>query len=135
MRPACQKEGGIIGIVYQYDKRFDVTYVYESTSYYDKEKKQSRSKRKLIGRLDSETNQIVPTRKRTKVQLQEILQGSSSTDSDEVLQKLSGEIVILRAQLKQMEAQLSLSKQEKEDEHTKLVTLVSQMQKLLSDYS
>lgn len=34
-----------------YDKRVGITYVYESESYYDNEKHQSRSKRKLIGKL------------------------------------------------------------------------------------
>ena len=37
--------------VNQYDKRSGITYVYESKSYWDKEKKQPRSKRTLIGRL------------------------------------------------------------------------------------
>lgn len=48
-------------IVFQHDKRSGITYAYESTSYYDKEKKQPRAKRKLIGRVDPETGQIVPT--------------------------------------------------------------------------
>ncbi|MBK0348881.1 IS1634 family transposase [Aerococcaceae bacterium zg-ZJ1578] len=43
------------------NKKTGITYVYESTSYYDKEKKQSRPKRKLIGKLDPETGEIVPT--------------------------------------------------------------------------
>lgn len=47
--------------VYQKDKRSGITYAYESISRWDKEKKQSRSERKLIGRLDSETGEIVPT--------------------------------------------------------------------------
>ncbi|MCP3887822.1 MAG: IS1634 family transposase [Desulfobulbaceae bacterium] len=51
-------------IVYQTNKKTGVTYVYESTSYWDKEKKQSRAKRKCIGRLDPETKKIVPTRKK-----------------------------------------------------------------------
>jgi len=38
-------------IVYQLDKRSGITYAYESVSYWDKEKKQSRSKRTLIGRV------------------------------------------------------------------------------------
>ncbi len=46
-----------------YDKRVGITYVYESESYYDKEKHQSRSKRKLIGKIDPETGEIVPTGK------------------------------------------------------------------------
>jgi len=53
-------------IVRQYDKRIGVTYAYESTSYWDKEKKQSRSKRKLIGIVDPETGEIVPTTKKKR---------------------------------------------------------------------
>ena len=51
-------------IVYQKNKKTGVVYVYESVSYWDKEKKQSRAKRTCIGKLDPETNQIVPTRKK-----------------------------------------------------------------------
>jgi len=47
--------------VKQHDKRSGITYVYESVSYWDKEKKQSRSKRQLIGKIDNETQEIVPT--------------------------------------------------------------------------
>lgn len=50
-----------MGIVYQLDKRSGITYAYESRAWWDKEKKQSRSKRRLIGRLDDETGEIVPT--------------------------------------------------------------------------
>ncbi|MDA8226855.1 MAG: IS1634 family transposase [Desulfitobacterium hafniense] len=48
-------------IVYQTDKRSGITYAYESVSYWDKEKRQSRSKRTLVGRVDNETGEIVPT--------------------------------------------------------------------------
>ena len=48
-------------IVYQTDKRSGITYAYQSISYWDKEKKQSRAKRTLIGRVDKETGEIVPT--------------------------------------------------------------------------
>lgn len=47
--------------VYQTDKRSGITYAYQSVSYWDKEKQQSRSKRYLIGRVDKETGEIVPT--------------------------------------------------------------------------
>ena len=53
-----------MSIIKQYHKDTNTTYVYESEYYYDKEKKQSRSKRKLIGKIDEETGQIVPTGKR-----------------------------------------------------------------------
>lgn len=48
-------------IVYQKDKRSGLTYAYESISYWDKDKQQSRAKRKLIGRVDTETGEIIPT--------------------------------------------------------------------------
>lgn len=53
-------------IVYQTNKKTGVTYVYESTSRWDKEKKQSRSTRKLVGKLDPETKEIIPTNPRKK---------------------------------------------------------------------
>lgn len=48
-------------IVYQKDKRSGITYAYESVSYWDKDKKQSRAKRTLIGRVDTETGAIITT--------------------------------------------------------------------------
>lgn len=48
-------------IVYQKDKRSGITYAYESVSYWDKDKKQSRARRTLIGRVDDETGAIIPT--------------------------------------------------------------------------
>ena len=52
-----------MSIVKLKDKRTGTTYVYESESYWDKEKKQPRSRRKLIGKLDEETGEIIPTGK------------------------------------------------------------------------
>ena len=40
------------------------TYVYDSVSYWDKDLKQPRSKRKLIGKLDPDTGEIIPTGKK-----------------------------------------------------------------------
>ena len=51
-------------IVYQTNKKTGITYAYESVSYWDKEKQQSRAKRRCIGKIDPKTKQIVPTRKR-----------------------------------------------------------------------
>lgn len=45
------------------DKRIGVTYVYDQEkTIWDSEKKQARSKRKLIGKIDEKTGEIVPTR-------------------------------------------------------------------------
>lgn len=53
-------------IVYYHNKKSGVTYAYESVSYWDKEKKQGRSKRKCIGHVDPQTGKIVPNRKHTR---------------------------------------------------------------------
>ena len=55
-----------MAIIKQRDKRSGITYVYESVSYWDREKKQPRSKRTLIGRLDPDTGEVVPTDGRGK---------------------------------------------------------------------
>lgn len=55
-----------MSIVKHTDKRSGVTYVYESESYWDKEKKQPRSKRTLIGKIDEVTGEVIPTGKSGK---------------------------------------------------------------------
>lgn len=55
-----------MSIINQHDKRSGITYVYESVSYWDKEKQQPRAKRKLIGKRDPETGEIIPTDGRGK---------------------------------------------------------------------
>ena len=51
----------MVAIVYQTDKRSGITYAYQSISHWNREKKQSRAKRTLIGRVDIETGEIIPT--------------------------------------------------------------------------
>ncbi len=53
-----------MAIVYQTNKKTGVRYAYESVSFWDKERKQSRAKRVCIGRVDEETGEIIPTRKK-----------------------------------------------------------------------
>ena len=55
-----------MGIIYQTDKRSGITYAYENQSFWDPELKRSKSKRKLIGRVDPETKEIIPTDGRCK---------------------------------------------------------------------
>ena len=50
-----------MSIVHCRDSRRDVTYVYESCNYWDKEAQKYKAKRKCIGKLDADGN-IVPTR-------------------------------------------------------------------------
>ncbi len=51
----------MVSIVKCTNKKTGVTYVYESESYWDKEKKQPRNRRKLVGKIDPETGEVVPT--------------------------------------------------------------------------
>jgi hypothetical protein len=50
-----------MAIIKQLDKRSGITYVYDSKSYRDPETKKVRSNRTLIGKLDPETGDIIPT--------------------------------------------------------------------------
>lgn len=53
-----------MAIITQTDKRSGITYAYETIYHWDKELKQSRSKRKCIGKVDPVTKEIIPTRGR-----------------------------------------------------------------------
>lgn len=76
-------------IIKKLNKQTGITYVYESESYWDKEKQQPRSKRKLIGKIDPDTGEIVPTGKkgRPKKESDDGIQGNSSVDLELLCQK------------------------------------------------
>ena len=69
-------------IIKKLDKQTGVTYVYESESYWDKEKKQPRSKRKLIGKIDEQTGEIVPTSGRKGRKRKELTQIPQTAGTD-----------------------------------------------------
>ena len=58
-------------IIYQTNKKSGVTYAYENQPYWDPVKKQSRATRKLLGKVDPLTGDIVPTRGRKRAEDQE----------------------------------------------------------------
>lgn len=60
-----------MAIIQQYHKDTDTTYVYESISYWDTEKGQSRSRRRCIGKIDPATGEMVPTGKRGRKKKEE----------------------------------------------------------------
>lgn len=66
-----------MAIITQTDKRSGITYAYETEYYWDKIKKQSRSKRVCIGKVDPISGKIVPTRGRTKKSETKTLKSSS----------------------------------------------------------
>lgn len=57
-------EATMTAIVYQTNKHTGHTYAYESISHWDKNKQQSRAKRKCIGRVAPQTKEIIATRKK-----------------------------------------------------------------------
>ncbi|MCR5405659.1 MAG: hypothetical protein K6E88_02635 [Lachnospiraceae bacterium] len=92
----------------QYNKKTGVTYVYESHSYWDKEKKQHRSDRKLIGKIDPETGEIIPTRKKkdtavsdTKVSARIKALEEQLIRKEEELQELRNRISVLQKESKE----------------------------------
>ena len=59
-----------MAIVKSTNKKTGITYVYESESYWDPEKKQPRNHRKLVGKLDENGN-IIPTGSRGRKRKEE----------------------------------------------------------------
>lgn len=99
-------------IVKHTDKRSGITYAYESISYWDKEKKQPRNKRRLIGRVDPTTGEIVPTDGRCKNRSP--YHKTEETVEDQIMAEIKGmkvgelrkEIVRLRMELEDARQQL-----------------------------
>jgi len=104
-----------MSIVYQTDKRSGITYAYESKAYWDKEKKQSRSKRTLIGRVDPVTGEIMKTDGRCKKNSP--YQTVKLTAQDEIMNGLKGmkvselkqEILRLEIENRNLKQKLGLS--------------------------
>ena len=98
-----------MGIVYQTDKRSGITYAYENKAYWDKEKKQSRSKRTLIGRVDPETGKIIPTDGRCK-KLSPSHQDESADQMPKTLKECRAEIMRLLEENRSLKEQLAKAK-------------------------
>ena len=100
-----------MGIVYQKDNRSGITYAYENKAYWDKEKKVSRSKRTLIGRVDKTTGEIVPTDGRCKKRSP--YHKAEKTKRDEIMDRIrSMGISELRKEVIRLETELTELKPE-----------------------
>jgi len=109
-----------MAIVYQHDKRSGITYAYESESHWDKEKKQSRAKRKLIGRVDKQTGKIVPTDGRGKRRGQKGKQNTTGKDEE---RKFYGAIHLLNEIGKKLGIEADL-KQCFPDDYNKMLSII-----------
>ncbi len=102
----------VASIVKYTDKRSGITYAYESVSYWDKEKKMPRCRRKLIGRVDPETGKIVPTDgrnlKNSPYQKPAVTEESKILDEIKPMKltELRKEIVRLRLENRRLENEL-----------------------------
>lgn len=93
------KEVFSLAIIKQFDKRSGITYVYDSKSYYDKEKKCSRAKRTLIGKIDPDTGEMIPTDGRNKGAKSKPDTISPEIDKDKRIQELENENRQLKLQI------------------------------------
>lgn len=94
-----------MAIVKVHNKARNITYVYESVSYWDKELKQPRSHRKLIGRIDPATGDVVPTGKRTKASIAESVH--SDTDYKSLYEQALEAIAQKDALIAELRSQLA----------------------------
>lgn len=87
-------------IVYQTDKKTGIKYAYESFSYWDKEKKQPRSKRRYLGPVDPDTNEIIYKKDEPKHRTNKVTADHSETEElkkelaerDSIIKSLKEEI-------------------------------------------
>ena len=103
-------------IVYQTDRRTGIKYAYESTSYWDKEKKQPRSTRKYIGRVDPETGEIIQKKDR-------------KNHSADISPEITSEIERLKDLLSQKDAEISVLKTKLSEKTKECNSLLKTMKK------
>ena len=112
-------------IVYQTNKKTGIIYAYESTSYRDPVSKQPKSKRTYLGRVDPDTNRIIPKaeagrRNRSKNA------GDFGVIPNDVLLELNNQ----KEQIKQLQLQVDeLTLKNKEN-----TNLIHKMKQLLSAF-
>lgn len=101
-------------IVKHTDKRSGITYVYESVSYWDKETKMPRCRRKLIGRVDPETGGIRPTDGRCKKNSP--YQKPDESPQEKILARLKGmKVSELKKEIVRLELELDAAKKQTEN--------------------
>ena len=95
----------IMSIVRYTNKKTGVVTLYESTSHYDPETKQSRPIRKYLGKLDPETGELIPSKKRKKKEEQPPA-GSSDLQLKNALQEKTRECLEKERRIRELEEEL-----------------------------
>ena len=102
-----------MAIVKQTNKRTGLTYAYESHSYRDPETHKPKSRRRLIGRVDDVTGEIIPTRgRRRKSGLDADLDSTSETTVETVQVDILKEKDAIITELRQENRRLLREKEE-----------------------
>ena len=113
--------------IYQTNKKTGITYVIESESYWDKEKQQPRSHRTIIGKVDPDTGEVVPTKKynREKKSTSPSNVRSSDNQASAVIAAGPGD---LTGRINELEQQVIQLREEKE-------ALIRDLNKVLQQYN
>ena len=126
-----------MALVKLYNKERNVTYVYDSFSYWDKEKKQPRSKRKLLGKLDPETGEIVPTggpRKKKTASLEEKSEKpNSDTVSKQQYDRITAAVQEKESMIQELRRELEAEKQKSRSYRNSLLRAKELLGKALSE--
>lgn len=96
-------------IVYQTNSN-GIKYAYESVSYWDKDKKAPRSKRKYIGKVDPETGDIIPPRSGKKVSTGKTPMQAGNPSNDPEVATLRSELVRKEKETEALKKELSDTK-------------------------
>ena len=125
-----------MAIIKQYHKDTDTTYVYDSVSYWDAEKGQSRSKRKLLGKLDPATGEIIPTgqrgrkKKECQVEEPEQVEAKETAATACYLEKIQQQELTIRQQQAQI-TELSKRIAQMEDTISKAAAILDKGKKVI----
>ncbi|MCD8301239.1 MAG: hypothetical protein LUC41_08785 [Clostridiales bacterium] len=106
------------------DNRTGVVYVYESESYWDKEKKQPRARRKIIGKIDPDTGEIVPTAGRGRKKKDPETSSGSASEAEQRIAALEKTNDELNELLRQRDLKIELQAQEIEKMHSVVQDIV-----------
>ncbi len=119
-----------MAIVKSKNKKTGITYVYESESYWDPEKKQPRNHRKLIGKLDEGGN-IVPTGSRGRKRKGDIPQNARE---QKLVEELESSLSYYQRQSREMETKNALLQEQIRKLEKEKTEVLSDLKKILERY-
>ena len=116
-------------IVYWTDKKSGRVYAYSSQSYWDKDKKQSRSKRVYLGPVDPESGEIIKGKRKAKQEARKIHEQTSEDVDNEVIKLLREDV----SELQEENARLKGELEELQGKYNQMLRAVKHATKFLSE--